>query len=174
MDTENGSIKSGDCEGLAVLRFMRVLGTCVNFELTQYSTTETVVGNHALHSPLNEQFWTALADALDVFDLLIADVACLGGVDLLSLFLAAEAHFSCIEDDDEISSINVRSKDWLGFTTQDVGGGHSDISKNLILGINDVPLTVGLFLGFSGECLHVNCVSEGGLLSALGPEGPGE
>jgi len=101
----------------------------------------------ALHGALNEKLRTAGTHTLDVFDLLIADVAGLGGVNLLGFLFAAEADFGGVQNDHEITSVNVRGESRLGLAAQEVGGGDGDISKNLVLGVDDPPCGV-LLLGF--------------------------
>lgn len=131
-----------------------MLGTTVDFELAEDGATEAIVRHHAFDCTLDEELWAALADAGGVFDFLVTDEASFGGVDLLFFFFAAEADIGCIQHDDEIARVHMRGESRLGFAAQDIGRSHGDVTEDLILGINDVPLAVRLFLGFGGKCLH--------------------
>jgi hypothetical protein len=86
-------------------------------------------------------------DAFDVFDLLITDVAGFRGVNLLLLLLAAKADFGGVQDDHEITCIDMWCENRLGLAAQEIGGCDCDISKNLVLGVDDPPCGV-LLLGF--------------------------
>ena len=120
---------------------MRMSLTRVNLELGDDSSAKAVVWNHAFDSAMNEEFWATLTDFFHGLHLLITDVTTtLAGVEFLLLLLAGEADFVSIDDDHEITRINVRSEDRVVFTTDQVGGGHGDLAEDLILGIDDPPL----------------------------------
>lgn len=133
---------------------MRMLSTGVYLELGHDGIAKAIVWHHAFDGAVNKKFWAALTDFLNGLDLLVTDEATsLAGVNLLLLFLTSHANLVCVDDDDEITSINVRSEGWAGLATNQIGGSHGDLAKDLILGINDPPLAVHVF-GFGRECLH--------------------
>ena len=59
---------------LWLIGLMRVLGTSVDLQLFQDGTAQTIVGNHALHSVLDQHFRVLGADLFDGLHLLAADV----------------------------------------------------------------------------------------------------
>lgn len=133
--------KLGENDRLRVLCFMGMGLTRVNLELGDDSGTQAVVRNHAFNSAVNEKLWTTLADFFHGLHFLITDVTTtLAGVEFLLLLLTSQADFVSIDDDHEITGIDVRGKDRVVFTTDQVGGGHGDLAEDLILGVDDPPL----------------------------------
>jgi DNA-directed RNA polymerase II subunit RPB1 len=94
-----------------------------------------------IHLIYNDYGPAVTVDFLDSLHFLIANVStALAGVEFLLLLFTGQADFVSIDDDHEITRINVRSEDWVIFTTDQIGGGHGDLAEDLILGIDDPPL----------------------------------
>ena len=133
--------KLGENDRLRILCFMGMSLTRVNLQLGDDSGSEAVVRYHTFNGTMNEKFWATLTDFLDSLHFLIANVStALAGVEFLLLLFTGQADFVSIDDDHEITRINVRSEDWVIFTTDQIGGGHGDLAEDLILGIDDPPL----------------------------------
>jgi len=142
-----GADDSGKRERLRLLSLVRVLRTCVNVQLAIDATTETVVGDHALDRALNEALRMLLADLARRFHLLATNIPGVAGVNFLGLLAAAEADLLGVDHDDEITSIDVRRENRLVLAAKQTGGLDSDVSQDLVLGVDNPPLAFH-FLSF--------------------------
>lgn len=132
--------KLRNLEGLGVLCAVRMLRAVVDLELAHLSAAEAGVWNHAFHGALHDDFGaTAAADVLWSLNLLTADVAGVAGVDLLGLLGSGEAGFVGVDDDDEVTSIDVRRENWLMFAAENAGDFDGDATNDLVSGIDDEP-----------------------------------
>ena len=113
--------------------------TSINFKLSHLGCAELVLGDHSFDGPLEDEFRTTLADLVRGLDGLSAHVTGVTGVDFVLLFTAAEFGVLGIDDDDEVTSINVWREDCLVLSAKETGCLHGDFSDDLVLGINDVP-----------------------------------
>ena len=129
-------------DGLWVLSLMRMLAACVDLELAELGAAQLVLGDHSFDGPFEDELGLASADLGGSFDGLAADVTGVTGVDLVTLLVSAEAGVLGIDDDNEVAGINVRSEDGLVLATEEAGSLDSDVSDDLVLGINDVPRTL--------------------------------
>src|SRR5262245_15225643 len=75
-------------------------------------------------------------------------------VTLLFFLLPGEPDFFRVDDNDEISSVDVWGENRFFFPAQEVRRLHRDATEHLVLGVNDPPLTRH-FGGFGGKRLHV-------------------
>ena len=80
--------------------------------------------------------WRTFVGSLDG---LAADVAGVAGVDLVLLLAAGEAGVLGVDDDDEVTGIDVRREYGLMLPAKETGCLHGDFSDDLVLGIDDVP-----------------------------------
>ena len=133
-------------------------GSRINAKLLVDVTAKGVVRDHSLHRVLNDALRMLGANFLDRADLLTADVAGNAHVGLLVILVASKHHVFSIDDHDIITRIDVRGEDGLGFSTKEVGGMHSHIAKDLIFGVDDIPLA-GDVLGFCGDSSFVHVLS---------------
>jgi len=88
---------------------MGVLVACVNFQFTVHSTTQRALRQHAFNRDLNHTLRTASNHLFKgrLFD--TTDVASVVIVDLVSTLVAGYSNFFCVQNDDVITRINVRS-----------------------------------------------------------------
>ncbi|MFT6865108.1 MAG: hypothetical protein ACJAVK_003681 [Akkermansiaceae bacterium] len=127
---------------LRVLSFMRVGFTCVDLELLHLGGPKLALGDHAFDGPLEDEFGTALAHFGRSFDGLTTDVTGVTCVDLVLFLAPGEAGVLGVDDDDEVTGIDVRREDGLMLPAKEAGSLHGDFSDDLVLGINDVPSTL--------------------------------
>ena len=127
---------------LWLLGFVRVGVTSVNLELFHLGGTKLVLGNHAFDSPLEDELGATLADLGRSLNGLTADVTGVTGVDFVLFLGPGEAGVFGIDDDDEVTGINVRREDRLVLSAEETGCLHGDFTDDLVLGINDVPGTL--------------------------------
>jgi len=60
-------------------------------------------------------------------------------VDLMLFLITCEGSVFRIDDDDEVTRINVWREDCFVFTAEQISCCHSDVTDDFAFGINDVP-----------------------------------
>lgn len=131
--------KGLESDRLWLLGFVRVFFTGVNLELFHLGGTKLILGDHAFDGPFEDELGTTLADLVGSFNGLAANITGVAGVDLVLLLAAAELGVLGVDDDDEVTGIDVRRKNRLVLSAKETGCLHGDFSDDLVLGINDVP-----------------------------------
>lgn len=144
---------------------MRMLGASVDLELLEESATETVVGDHAANSFLHHELGTATTKGACVLNLLATHVTRVADILLHVLFVASEHSLLSIDNDNEVTGIDMSSEGRLVLSTKEAGSLFGDAAKGLALGIDHPPFAFD-FVGFSGECFHVEQCDQ------LVPAGP--
>lgn len=132
-------------EGLSVLRLMRVFATGVNLEFFHDLATQSVVRNHSVDSTFNEEFGAAFAKLGDTLAFLTSDIARIRSVNLLFFLVARKFNFISIHHDDKISAVHVGGEEGFIFAAEQPSSGDSDISENLVLGVDHIPFAVDFF-----------------------------
>lgn len=153
-----------------------MLGSWINAELLINVTSQGVVRDHTFHGVLNDALGVLGAHFLDGADFFAADITGHAHVSLLAFLVACDHHIFGIDDHNEVTCIDVRSKDGLGLATKEIGGVHSHIAKDLIFGIDDIPLADNV-LGFCGDSSFVHVLSgneNAGALICLNTPAEGE
>lgn len=138
-------LERGDRDGL--LGSVRMLCTRIHFELGEDVAPQAIVGDHSLHSVLNEEFRMARTALFEVFRVVTAHETREAHIGLGFLFFARDADFVGIDHNDEIAGVNVGSENGLLLAAHEVGCLRGDASKNLVLGVNDPPVALH-FVGF--------------------------
>jgi hypothetical protein len=117
---------------------------------------------------------TATAGA-DILGFMAADVSGKTHVAFDLFFLAGEANFIGVDNDDEIAGIDVRSENGFGFATEEIGGAHGNSAEDLVLGIDEPPFA-GNLVRFGRESLHAPGKGHGsyGRAGGLSTAGLGE
>jgi len=139
--------------GLGVLGVVRVCGIRVNFEFFKDGAAETVVGDHAFHSVFDQAFRVLLSQAFRRIGFVATNVAGEAVVDFLLFFSTRQRYLGGIDDDDEISGIDVGGEDRLVFTTEEAGDLHCDTPEGAACRINHIPATLDFF-GFCRKRFH--------------------
>ena len=113
--------------------------TSVDLELAHLGGAEFILGNHAFDGPLKDKLGTTFPNLGWSLDGLATNVSRVTCVDLILLLIAGEPGMLGIDDNDEVTGINVRSEDCLVLATEKTGCLHGDFANDLVLGINNVP-----------------------------------
>src|SRR5690606_12359662 len=127
-------------EGLGLLGSVGVLGACVDLELGQLLTTEGGLGNHAADRLL-DSLLRALGKQLGVG--LAPKATGEAGVPVGELLLglgAGEGDLVGVDDDDEVTGVDVRREDRLVLAAQQRGGLAGQAAEDDVGGVNDMPL----------------------------------
>ena len=148
-----------DSVGDGSLRFVWVGLTGIDLELAELGATEAGLRDHPPDGALDEQDRTALADNAWSLDLLATDVAGEAGVDLGSFLGAGKDALVGIDDDDEISGVNVAGENGLVLAAEEACGLNGDLAEDLALGIDHIPLALD-FVRLGGKRLHVLVVEK--------------
>ncbi len=132
---------------------MRMFGTAVDLEFAVNRTSETIVRDHSLDSAFNEKLGTALTALTEGFGFVAADKAREAHVGLLSLLFTTDLDVGGIDDNDEVTRVNMRGENGLVLATKQVCSLHGNMAKVLVLGIDHPPLAFYLG-GFCGKSTH--------------------
>lgn len=126
-------------DGLRFLGLVWMLAACIDLELTELGAAQLILGDHSLDGPLENELRLTCAYLGRGFDGLTADVTGVTCVDLVFLLVPGEAGLLSIDDDNEVTGINVRSEDGFMLAAEEAGSLDSDFPDDLVLGIDDVP-----------------------------------
>ncbi len=159
--------------GGRLLRFVRVSLARINLELAELSTTEAGLGKHAPDSPLDEKDGTTLTNHAWGLDFFAADVAGEAGVDLGIFLSASQNNLVGIDDDDEVTRVDVRGENRLVLAAEEACCLNGDLAEDFALGVDHIPLALD-FVWLGGKCLHVLCVRKNRLRKRLVREGVGK
>ena len=121
---------------------MWVLVAGVDLEFREDLTSEAVVRDHALDCHFDDALRLACAEFGDGVDLFTTDVAGVADVLLLLFFFTGENHLLGVDDHNEIAGVDVWCEDCLVLAAQEAGCGHSHLTEDFTLGVDDVPFTV--------------------------------
>ena len=98
-----------------------MVGTGIDLELPDHLATKFVLGKHAPDGTLDDRFWTTLKERLEGLGL---DTPRVTGVAVLDLGLALvrrDVKVLGVDDDNEITTDDVRSVGRLVLATQNLG-----------------------------------------------------
>ena len=124
---------------------MRVLGACVNFEFAIEGAAKTVMWDHATDSAFDEKLWAALTACTESLGFVTADESREAHVGLSDFFFSADGDLGGVEDNDEVTGVNMRGEDGFVFSTKEVGGLDGDAAERLAGGVDDPPVALHLF-----------------------------
>ena len=119
---------------------MRMLRAGIDFELLELFAAEAAFRHHAPNGVQNHAFRMLLAD--DVRRLLTqtAHVAGVVLIDLSGVLTAGQHDLFRVDDDDEVTGIQMRGVDSLVTAAENVGDLNGKTTENLAFGIDNVPL----------------------------------
>src|SRR6188474_1115036 len=142
-----------DVQHFGLLGGMRVLCTTVHLEFLDHGVAERALGQHAL-----DGFFQSAAGVLGlhVAEVGGSDAAWISGmaiVDLVGRLGAGDAQLGCIDDDDEVTGIDVRRINGLVFAAQTESNFAGYSSEDLVGRVNHKPL-VRHVSGFCAERFH--------------------
>ncbi len=110
--------------------------------------------DHTADSTLDEKLGMALAAGGESLGLVATDVTGEAHVSLLHVFFATDANLVGIDDDDEITRINMRGENSFALAAQKVGGLHGHMAEMLVSSVDDPPIALDL-ARFCRKCLHL-------------------
>ncbi len=132
---------------------MGMLSTAINFQLFDHGVAQGTLGQHAFNRFFQRAAWVF---GLHIAEIGLANTAWItrvAVVDLVEVFIARYADFGRVDDDNEITCIDVRGLNGYVFTTQAGGYFAGNATQYLIGGINHKPLMNHL-CGFSASSAH--------------------
>lgn len=131
-----------------------MLCTVEYIEIVQNVASEGTFGEHALNGVADDSVSTvlALAQLGGSVEALTARITSITCVNLVSLFLACEYHFSGIDDDYVVTAVYVGSEIGFVLSTEELGNLRAKTTDNLVCGIDNDPLFLYSFL-VSGNSL---------------------
>ena len=132
---------------------MRVLRALVDVQLAENGATEAVVGDHSLDGAFDDKFGMTTATGLGRLGLVATDETGVAHVLLLDFLLAGEDGFLGVDDDDMVTGIDMGGENGFVFAAEKHGGFLSHTAYDLIIGIDNVPLTFDLFC-FGAKSFH--------------------
>ena len=99
----------------------------VDLQLLAHRPSEAVLGQHALDSALDDGLWPTLDEVLEGLFLDSTRKTRVAVVDLLGALARRHRHLLGVDDDDEVTTVDVRSKRRLVLAADDLGdlGGES-------------------------------------------------
>ena len=125
----------GDCNSFRVLSSVLVLGTGVYLKTNRLSAALTSVGNHTEDGVLKNLLRVVTTEFGGGGYNLIANVACVAGVNLSALLVAGENNFVSVYNDNIVTTVNVGGEDCLVLSTQQVGSLYGNLAEYLVGGL---------------------------------------
>lgn len=140
-------------QGFRLLGCMRMLDAGVDFQFGELSGAESGVGEHSFDRTLDDCRGTALSERFQGFLFETVRESGMPRINFLGFFLAGDFDFFGIDDDDEITRVNVGRELRLVFASQDVGDSGSQTAKGFAFGVYDEPFISDVAV-FGEICLH--------------------
>ena len=118
-----------------------MLGTLIDKEVVEQRTTKGTLGQHTLHSVLQNTLYTErlLAELSGSVETLTTGIARVAGIDLVSLFLTSEYHLLCIDDDNVVTTVLVRSEGGLVLSADNLSYFRCEAAYYLIGSVDNDP-----------------------------------
>ena len=124
---------------------MLVLCTVIYIEVVDKTTTERALGEHALYGVTDDlvhavRTLAKLSGSVEALSTRISSITC---VDLVCLLLTSEDSLSCVDDDNVVSTVYVRSEVGLVLSADELCYLRAETTYYLVCGI-DYFLAVSL------------------------------
>jgi len=132
---------------------MRMLGTGVDFQFGELSGAESGVGEHSLDRTLDDCRRATLSQGLQGFLLEAVRKTGMSRINFLGFFLAGDFDFFGIDDDYEITRVNVGSELRLILASQDVGDSGGETAEGFAFSVYNEPFIRNVAV-FGEICLH--------------------
>lgn len=137
-----------------LLGFVRMSLAGIDVELAELATAKAGFGKHSPDGALDEKHGTPLANDAWSLDFLATDVAGEAGINFGRFLGAGEDDLVRIDDDDEVTGVNMGGENRLVLAAKEACSLHSDLAEDLALGIDHIPLAL-YFVRLGGKRLHV-------------------
>ncbi|EGJ76843.1 putative 50S ribosomal protein L13 [Streptomyces sp. Tu6071] len=119
---------------------MRVLLARVDLQLREHLTAEGVLREHALDGLLDGLLRVVREEVVVTDRTQTARVTRVTVGELLGPLVAGEVHLVGVDDDDEVTGVDVGGVDRLVLAPQEAGGGRRQTAQDNVPGVDDVPL----------------------------------
>ena len=119
---------------------MGVFSTLVDLQLAEQLTTEGVVGEHSLHSLLDDPLGDPCLQGSEGFGLHATGATGVAAVELVGSLVTAHLHLLSVDHHDEVAGVDVRGEVGVVLTPQnrsDLGG---KPAEGLVLSVHQIPL----------------------------------
>ena len=133
---------------------MRMLVAGINLELLEHCATQRSARKHALYSQLDDTLRRSVNQFAECYGLQAARKCGVRVINLVLHLVACDRHFLGIDDDDVVTSINMRSVFRLVLTTQTAGNFCRHATQGLPFGIQKQPVVFNI-LRFRNKGLHL-------------------
>src|SRR5262249_36340020 len=126
-------------EGFGLLRRVGMIRTTVHLELREELAAEDVLRQHALHGLGDRHLGAALEDVARGLRPETTRLTAVADVLLLEELAPREQHLLCVDDDDEVTGVDVRGEGRLVLSTQDRGDEGGEAAEGLAFGVDYPP-----------------------------------
>ena len=130
---------------------------CVEIQVMELLLTQTCLGKHAFDGVLENGQRLALKQILRRAKTLTSRITGVADVLPLGKLLSGQTYFVCVEDDDVVTAVSVRSEVGFVFATEQKHYPACKTAEDLIGSINDNPLFRGV-LFVDRQCFVAKCV----------------
>lgn len=136
-----------------------MLSTSIHFQFGVLLAAKAAFGKHAPYCALKHEHGTTLTNHAWSFHFFTTYETCEAGVDFVVFLGAAETHLVCIDDDNEVTGVDVRGENRLVLATEKNCGFNSYGTEDFVLGVDDVPCALHV-LWLGGKCFHTDLISS--------------
>ena len=121
---------------------MRMLGTCVNVKVAEEVVTKTGLGEHTLDCSPDKLCGPLCENLLGSREPLSTRISGVASVHAVGHLLATEGDLLSVDDDDVVTTVNMRGETGLCLAAEDKNNAGSETTKSEIRCVNDNPLLV--------------------------------
>ena len=118
---------------------MRMLCSCIYMKVAEQLCTKSVFRKHTFYCSLNHCQWFALEQLFWSSETLTTRIPCVTNVHFVCQLLACQFHLLCIDHNDIVTAIYVRSVVGLVLASENHSDSGSEPTENLISSINHNP-----------------------------------
>ena len=118
---------------------MRMFSACVYVELAVHLSTELVLRKHSADSMFYDPYRFFTKSVASLLVSVAADISGVVEVNFLQFFFAGENDFICVDDDDVVTSVNMRCLGRFILAGQNFGNAGSQTANSQSCSINDIP-----------------------------------
>ena len=136
-----------------------MIGACIHFQFGVLLATKAAFRKHAPNSALKYEHGTTLTNHTRSFHFFATNEPSEAGVNLVVFLGATEAYLISIDDDDEVTGVDVRGENRLVLATEKNCGFNSYGTEDFVLGVDDVPCALHV-LWLGGKCFHTDLISS--------------